>query len=250
MSKRFFVAFAIILMLFSTKAVGQEKVFVPGNFNKVTVSPHIQVIFQKGLEQKVEVMSITEPLNKFNLELKNNRLHLFLDGAKISTKSKKSKGNNWSYNKPIYKGTVAKVVVTYTDLVSCDLRGEQAFLFKSAIEQNEFKIAIYGESDVTVNEIEVDDLVVKIYGESTLALQKGHIDTQKITGYGESEIHAFGVESDVTKLTSYGEGDYKLTVNNDLNVTSFGESTVEYMGDPDVNKRVVIGETSIRRAHQ
>ncbi|MBX2845820.1 MAG: hypothetical protein KTR13_06345, partial [Saprospiraceae bacterium] len=56
---------AIILFLIAGRlGVAQDKVYTTSEFDKVIVSPHIEVEFVEGQTEKVEVLSITEPLSK------------------------------------------------------------------------------------------------------------------------------------------------------------------------------------------
>jgi hypothetical protein len=50
-----------------------------------------------------------------------------------------------------------------------------------------------------------------------------------------------------TKITAYGEGIYRIAVDERLKVTAFGEATVEYIGSPDIDKGIIIGEATIRK---
>ncbi len=232
----------LAILLFVMQGYSQEKTFKPGHFERVIISPHIEVVFVEGDEETVELMSITESMDKFNVDLKNKKLHLYLDDAKIAD----SRDYNWDSTDGPYKGTVAKVVVTYKKIISADLRGEEAIEFSSQINQDNFKLSIYGETNISMSEVNLNELKVNIYGESELLILEGTVKDQKITAYGESEVDASNVISSTTKITSYGEGLYELNVSDDLKIVSFGESEIIYSGDPNLNKKLILGESTIR----
>ena len=239
---------AIFLFLIAgLLGIAQDKEYTTSEFDKVIVSPHIEVEFVEGQTEKVEVLSNTEPLSKLNVDVKNEVLHVYLDDARVSTKQTKTKGDNWTYKEGIYKGKVATLRITYVDLEECDIRGEEGAHFKSTIDRSAFKLAVYGESDVIVEDIQVNDLKVAIYGESHLTMKAGAVNHQKYVTYGESVVEASAVSSNETKITAYGEGEYFFKVENDLKVTSFGESLIYYVGNPELSKRIMLGETIVKR---
>jgi len=144
----------ISFALFSFNSFSQVKNTSVDNFNKVIVSPHISVTFVKGSSESVTVHTSTEPIDKLNIEVVGSTLRLYLDGAKTYTESEKVKGDHYNYKKPIYKGRVITATVTYTDLKELSLRGEQKFICESPIHQDEFRLKIYGESEIYFNEVQ------------------------------------------------------------------------------------------------
>lgn len=216
-------------------------------FNEVVVSPHISVTFVKGLEEKIEVKMLKVDKSKLNLEQSKDELHIYLEDAKTTTKQKKVTYDDYSGKKPVYQGTIAELVVTYTSLEDLSLRGGENFLIKNKVEASDFNLAIYGASKVVFNEVAFDESKTTIYGESELTVKKGHIGYQKITSYGESEIDLLGVRMESVKVVAYGEAKVRLNVSDALKVTSFGEATVAYKGNPEVSKGFVIGDADIYR---
>ncbi|GMN07978.1 hypothetical protein MTsPCn5_33670 [Croceitalea sp. MTPC5] len=242
-AKLFIIGFA----LFSSNAFAQVKNVTVANFKKVIVSPHIAVNFVEGASESVTVHTSTEPIDKLNIEVVGSTLRLYLDGAKTYTDSKNVKGDNYDYKVPIYKGTVITATVTYTTLKELSLRGEQKFICESPLTQPEFRLKIYGESEVYFNEVQFENLTTTIYGESYLELRSGSIDRQKITAYGETTINTLQVATNSTKITAFGEGSYRIAVKDRLKVTAYGEATVAYEGSPEVHKGIVIGEAKIQK---
>jgi len=233
--------------LITNFAFAQTKTFDVTAFESVVISPHIEVTFQKGTTPSVVVESSTEPIEKLNVEVKNNTLSIFLEDARVFTKNKKKRKNGYKVSKPIYNGTVVKAVVTYTNLTELDLRGEERFLFESEINAEKLKLNIYGASQVTMNKVTLNSLQASIYGESVLEIKEGSIARQKFTAYGETTVNTQEVISKETKLTAYGEGTFQLHVADRLKVTCYGEATVVYKGNPDVDRGLVIGEAKIVR---
>ena len=120
-------------LLFSNLSTAQSEIINVGTFDKVIVSPHIEVVFKEVEKESVSIESIDVPMNKLNVEVKNKVLNVYLDGARIISSSKKDFLNGYECKKSIYKGTTVKAIVTYKKLRSIDLRGEQDFVFENSI---------------------------------------------------------------------------------------------------------------------
>ncbi|WP_350292588.1 head GIN domain-containing protein [uncultured Croceitalea sp.] len=246
--KFFKTALVILIAVFaSEKSLAQVKTYETNHFNKIIVSPHIAVNFVEGDSETVVVNSSTEPMEKLNVEVVGKTLRIYLDDAKMVTKQEKVKNDTWKGKKDIYKGTVIKATVTYKTLDELSLRGEEKFVCESPLNGKDFRLKLYGESQVYLNEVDLENLHTTIYGESYLELKAGSLNYQKITAYGETTINSLDVKTSKAKITAYGEGSYRLQVSERLKVTAFGEATIAYKGSPEVNKGIIIGEATIQK---
>ncbi|MDY8137530.1 head GIN domain-containing protein [Aquimarina sp. 2201CG5-10] len=225
----------------------QSKTIAVDHFEKVIVSPHIQVTFKEGNEESVTIENAKLPLEKINMVVSGKTLHIYLDGAKTVTKTKTVQKNGWKQKVPIYKNTMVTAVVTYKKLQDLSLRGEETFVCESLIKADKFKLKIYGESQVYLNNVQFNSLSSSIYGESYLEIKKGTIGKQRFIAYGESRINTLGVDNQITKITSYGDGSFRFNVSENLNITAFGEANVAFEGDPKIKKGLVFGEATVRK---
>lgn len=225
----------------------QTKIFPVDQFDEVIISPHIQVTFVKGEKDEVHIESISVSEDKLNIEVKGNKLSIYLDDAKMTTKSEKIDSGDYTYKQAIYKGTVVKATLIYKHINELSLRGEQDFICESLFDQNELELDIYGECNVLFKKINVNHLKTTIYGESILTIESGSTISQKYVCYGESEINTKNLSSEKTKVTAYGEAILEIKVTDELKVTSYGEATIKYIGNPNISKGIVIGETTIKR---
>jgi len=241
----------IPIILFALLAIqtnfAQTKTVDVDAFDKVIVSPHIQVVFQQGDSENVTIESSAVTEDKINIEVNGKTLRIYLDGARDVTKSEKTNENGYEQRKSIYNGTVVKVTVTYKQLEELSLRGEEKIVCKSTLKGKKFNLTIYGASQVYLNKVDLGYLKTIIYGESYLELKEGTLDRHKITAYGETKVNTLGVESKSAKIIAYGEGSYRLKVSDDLKITAYGEATVAYEGNPKVNKGIIIGEATIQK---
>lgn len=248
MKNQFKITIILILSLVLTTSLrAQKTIELDEDFNKIIVSPHIEVVFVKGDKSSIELKDITVSEEKFKYELLNNTLQVYLEGAKTYTKSKKIKHNNYEKKVPLYKNRVAQVVITYTDVAIFSIRGEENVVFESPLTQKKCALRFYGDAKVIVKDIKVDDLAVDIYGSSFLTLEKGTVNRQKIRAYGASTVMASNVVAKQTKMTAYGDGSYQLNSSERIKITSYGEAKILYKGNAELKKGIVIGESTIRR---
>ncbi len=236
--------FFITLFLSAHLVVGQNKTFSVKTFDKVIISPHIEVVFKTGDKEEVVIEMISEPLEEINVEVKNKTLQVYLDDAKIITENDKEKSTKHR-TVEAYKGTVARATIYYKKVKSFSLRGEERFNFEDAIISDKIVFSIYGESQVTMKDVTLKDLKVSIYGESYLVIEKGSIENQKIIGYGESTVDFSQVNNKETKITAYGDGSYQCNVSDKLKIRSYGEPTITYKGSARVENGLSFGDVEI-----
>ncbi|WP_297791614.1 head GIN domain-containing protein [uncultured Eudoraea sp.] len=234
--------FAGLPMLFA-----QSATIAVEPFSKVIISPHIEVNLMEGDRETVVLENVEVPREKINIEVVKGTLRIYLDDAKMYTKSKKVKGEDYSGRKDIYDGTMVTANITYKMLKKLSVRGEETIKCESPIDQNELELTIYGESEVYMDKLSLQHLSVAIYGESYLEVKSGTVNHQKYNAYGESEVNTLKMENSSTKITAYGESEFRVNVSDKLKVTCYGEADIEYQGNANVDKGVVIGEASIRK---
>ncbi|MBG6131489.1 hypothetical protein IWQ47_003192 [Aquimarina sp. EL_43] len=240
------IAIAILLFCINLCQAQSEAIAVQ-HFDKVIISPHIQVTFIEGEKESVMIENTRVPQEKINIEVAGNTLRMYLDGAKTTTKTVKTNENGWERKKPIYKGTMVTAVITYTQLRELSIRGEEIIECKSPIKRDDFRLKIYGESKMTMNSLKVNSLRVSIYGESYLEIKEGSVNDQKYTVYGEGKVNTLGMINENTKITAYGESNFRVRVSDHLKVTAYGEATVAYNGNPSINKGIILGEATIHK---
>ncbi len=236
-----------ILLVFAFKIAAAQNTTPVDHFNKVIVSPNIQVIFIEGNEEKVTIEKSTVSDDKINIEVNGKTLRIYLDDAKELVKNEKKYKNGNKVKQPIYKGTVVTATVMYKTLEELSIRGEETIVCKSLLKGDKFRLKAYGEPEILLNEVSLDELKATLYGESNLIIKAGSIKEQKYTAYGESKINSLGINNNTTRITAYGESDFQLSVTDEIKLTSYGEAVVSYKGNPAINKGINIGQVKINK---
>ena len=214
-------------------------------FDKVIVSPYIQVTFVEGNEESVTIGSNAVSNDKLNIEVKDKTLRIYLDDAKEITKNKKVYDNGYKEKRSIYNGTIVKATVTYKTLRTLSVRGEETIVCSSNLTGKKFNLKIYGESHVVLKEVNLGELRTTIYGESYLDIKSGSVTNQRYTTYGEGKINSLGINNNSTKIIAYGESDFSLNVSDAIKITAYGEAKLQYTGNPVITKGLHIGEMHI-----
>jgi len=241
------IVLTLVLLLVGMALRAQDKTYAVRSFEKIIVSPHIAVNLVEGEDERVVIEHAKVPLEKINVEVEGNTLRLYLDGAKIVTKSEEVSNDRWRGKKPIYNGTMATATITYKTLKNLSIRGEEVARSKNSLNAKDFKMSLYGEAKVYFENMDVDKLTVAIYGSSYLEILEGNVGRQVFRAYGESEVNTVGMNAYETKITAYGESNFRVNVSDRLKVTCYGESNINYTGTAHVDRGIIIGEAKVRK---
>jgi len=237
--------FLAMLLLSGFTATAQTKTVEP--FTKVIVSPYIQVTFIKGDEESVAINDLKVDKSKLHIEVNDQTLRVYLDGAKDFPKNQKDYSNGYKEFHSLYKNTSAVVTVTYKKLTALSLRGEETYLCKSPIDASKFSLNIYGESDVTLNTLNAQKLEVNIYGSAYLNIQSGTVANQKYTCYGEGHVNTLAIKGSTSRIVSFGDADLRMNVSDRIKITAFGDARLHYKGNPEIVKGMHFGDMQIEK---
>jgi len=236
-----------VLLFFALKITFAQNTTHVNHFDKVIVSPNIEVTFIEGNEEKVTIEKSTVSNDKINIKVNGKTLRIYLDDAKEVVKTETVHENGSKVKRPVYTGTVVTATVMYKTLEELSVRGEESIVCKSVLKGDKFRLKIYGESKVLLNDVSLDELKTTIYGESILVIKSGSVKEQKYTAYGESKVNSLGINNNTTKITVYGESNFRINVSDEIKLTAYGEAVVEYKGNPTITKGLNIGEVRINK---
>ena len=237
------ILFSALLLLMATAAIAQTKNTAP--FNKVIVSPYIQVTFVQGSEENVTINDIDVDPNKLHIEVTDNTLRIYLEGAKDVPKNERDYSHGYKETHPLYNKTSVVATVTYKTLEALSVRGEENIVCEGPVNGDEFTLKIYGEPNVAFNEMNLQKLSATLYGEGTLEIKAGSVKDQKYVCYGEGKINSLAIEGNTSRLTAYGMADFKLNISDRIKITAFGDAKLHYKGNPEIDKGLHFGDMQI-----
>jgi hypothetical protein len=243
--RRFKILLPALFLLIFVTASAQTKMTSP--FNKIIVSPYIQVTLVQGDQESVTVNDLHVDSGKLHIEVNDRTLRIYLEGAKDFPHNEKDYSNGYKETHPLYDNTSVVATITYKTLEALSFRGEEDQFCKSPIEGDKFVLKVYGNSNVTFNEMNLQQLSATLYGEGTLEIKSGTVKDQKYTSYGESKVNSLGINSSTGRVTAYGRAEFKLNVADRIKITSFGEAELHYKGNPIIDRGLHFGDMVVNK---
>jgi hypothetical protein len=217
-------------------------------FNKVIVSPYIQVTFVQGDKEGVRINDMIVDSSKLHVEVEDGTLWLYLDGAKEVPHNQHTyngDGNGQSHHP--YPDHSVTATVTYKTLNSLSLRGDENHVCQSPLTVKNFTLRVYGDGKIAFNEVHFGEMHTTMYGEGSLDIKAGSVDEQYYLCYGEGKVNTTAVTGHESKITAYGEARLNLNVSDRIKITAFGEAHVRYMGSPSIVKWLHFGELDLKK---
>jgi hypothetical protein len=213
-----------------------------GDFNRLVVSPHIDLVLVQGDHPVVRVEYENIDVHEIHVDQSGKTLKLFLEHARIVEKTERS---DMHYSRGIYHDARVTAYVTFSALELLEIRGDQRVTVESPIKAKEFRLRIYGENDVQMASVNADYFKVSMFGENDLKVNGGDVEYQKYTLYGENSIEVSDLMSQHSQTNIYGESEISLHAAHELKVTAMGEGIISYTGDPVLNTGLILGEPRI-----
>lgn len=238
---------AIALSLFFAQSIFSQDVRAVESFNKVIVSPYIQVSFVEGIEESVTIESNATEDENLHIEVKGKTLHIYLKDAKLFPMEEKLSKEGKIVDRVQYDLTAVKAIVTYKTLNEISVRGEEDFEFQSPLKGENFLLTVYGSSHISLNEVALKQLRATLYGESKLEIKAGNIQTQRYISYGTSVVDALAITSEDARIIAYGDGRFKIHADQRIKITAYGNSTLKYTGKAAIKKGVNLGNLIIEK---
>src|SRR5688572_12877294 len=177
------------------------------SFNKVIVSPKVNLILEKGDQESIRIAYSGVSEDKINIEVKGNTLRVYLDDAKITPRTRR-KGDNGREN--IYKDVVVTAYVTYRDLKALQIRGDQELTCNGPLNAKKFTLKAYGENEIRLSSVVTGYFKTSLFGENDLKIKGGKADYQKYRLFGENKIDTQALKSFATTTNIYGESKIKI----------------------------------------
>lgn len=234
-----------VTLFIGTTAFSQEFEKNLPSFDKIIVSPKINLILTEGNTESVRMVYNNIPSDKINVEVKGNELHLYLDDARITEKHERINHNEYESKVSVYRNADLTAYVTYTNLKSLQVRGDQEVTCRGALTSEKFKLKAYGEAEITLESMHTEKFKAVAYGENKIKII-GKADHQRYRLYGENKIDSRRFEGITISTTLYGEGRLSVNSKEEVHISAIGEPVIYVDGTSIINKGIIIGKVDIR----
>jgi len=227
-------------------AIAQEEVIRKvTSFNKVSVSPKINLVLEMGEKESVRMVYKNITANKINVEVVGKKLRIYLDDARLIDKRDRSYSEDNNSRVSVYHDAVVTAYVTYRDLHELEMRGAETATCDTKIEADKFKLIVYGETEVILASLNTHKFKASLYGENTIKIKSGESAHQVYRLFGENKIDTRGLESTTATARVYGEGRLKMKASDEVRINAFGEPDIDISGNPHISRGIIIGKSHI-----
>ena len=234
------------LVFFSAFVVAQTITQPLSAFDKILVSPLINVVLEEGEAEHIRIEYTGIDPEKINYGVKGKKLRIYLDDAKYTVKTEEVVKDGYRQKVPIYRNVYITAYVTYRSLRSLQIRGEESISCKDSLVSEKFKIRQMGESHVELAYLQTRRLKAHLFGENKLEIEAGDSQVQKYRLFGENKVYTRKMAAEKISTSSFGESDLNLSATEKIKLLGIGEVEMRYSGDANL-KRFVIGESSIHK---
>lgn len=215
-------------------------------FKKVIVGNRVNLVIHEGDNFHIKGGLDNVNLEELNIKVKNGKLMIYLDKAKVYERNKTVKIAGYRRKIAFCNNNVSvNVHLTCDVLEKLEIRGQQEVICEKTIDNEKFKLIAYGGSHIRFNSLNVDKLKVRAYGENDIDILGGDVKNQVYKVYGENSINTHHVKNDETRIVSFGESSFWLVDNKVVKISSIGESTLMHGTSPDIKRRLMVGDNTI-----
>ena len=228
MKKKSIIMLALALALGATQAKAQmeEQTVAVDNFDKISLTGNIDVIFSQGSKTSVVIVGNRKDIDKVEAEVKGSTLF-------ISTKTEKKNVGGVTVKSTKFIDEV-KVKVTSKSLKDVKITGNGDFKATTDIKTDNLNLNVSGSGDMEFKKVTADAAKATIAGSGDISIKK--LDTKNlntsIAGSGEIEIDNVTDRCDVAQLSIAGSGDMKMKFEGcrDLRCKIAGSGEMELKG--------------------
>lgn len=232
-----------LLLCLATITKAQDKKDYPVlPFNKLIVSPYINVVLQKGIEEKVEISRRRVDESDIHVDIDGQTLRIYLEGSRLTPRNIRENGMSLE----MYRDSEVTAYVTYKSLKKLSVRGDQRVVCESPLKGKKFKLKAFGDNQVILSGVETDFFKAAMYGDNRVEIDGGQSMKSKFLSFGDNEVNARHYEADFTKTTSFGDGEFSFNARDVIKVVAFGDADIQYRGGAYLERGLILGDSDIR----
>ena len=214
------------------------------HFTRIVASPRVNVVLNAGEQESIRLVYHGVSEDKINIAVSGRTLRIYLNKARRVEKMKPAKDGH-ERRESLYQSASVTAYVTYKELHSLEIRGDQELICDDPLEAESFTLRAYGENEIRLSSLKTDFFKAKLYGQNTLQIDQGRTLEQKYLLYGENKIDTKGMRSDYIITSIFGEGSLKVNSAEEVRIDAFGEPQIYVAGGANINRRLVIGKANI-----
>ncbi len=239
------VIVTISIISVNAQRINQELEF----FNKVIVSPRIDVELVKGEKERIDITYDGVVKKEINIVRRGKTLRLYLDHARISEKQVVTRYKGWVEKRPRYEHAEVKAVITYTSLKHIQIRGEQEVNCPNVIASDKLRIKQFGENKLAIAGVKTNRLKISLFGENEIDIKEGETKLQIVKLFGQNDLDTRNVFAVNSKASSLGESRIHINSSQSIKVMALGESTIYFEGGGEMYTGLVLGENKFVKVH-
>lgn len=235
--------FITTLIFFSSLASAQVLTDSLPDFEKIQVSPMINLMLSRGESEHIRIEYEGISPEKINYSVRGKELRIYLDDAKYTVKTEEVIEDGYIQKVPVYRGAEVTAYVSFKNLKSLQVRGEESVICEDSLMSRKFRIKLYGESRVSLAFVQAERLKIYAFGENELTIRAGEAKVQKLRLFGQNKIDTRDMSVEKIKTSSFGESKLAIAANEKIRLWGFGEVEMKYAGDP-IFRKLLIGTLS------
>ncbi|MBT8220994.1 MAG: DUF2807 domain-containing protein [Bacteroidia bacterium] len=136
-----------------------------------------------------------------------------------------------------------RATLTTAELINVIASGASSCTTFDILDQDNFNLVLSGASQYTGN-LQLANLNAELSGASQVTIS-GNVSSAEINLSGASQIGGYFARIENLKTNFSGASSGRLTVNQTLDATLSGASTLEYKGDPQITNQDITGGSNL-----
>jgi hypothetical protein len=188
-----------------------------GEYDAIGLSGWFDVDLVAGKEGEIKLEGESNLLKHIKTEVKNGKLSIKVE------KGYNLKPSSWDIG--------IRIIVPIKSINSIALSGSGDIVGKTTIKTDDFKTAMSGSGDITLN-IEANAVSASMSGSGDITLIGSTTDFEA-TISGSGDIKAYDLEADNVSASVSGSADIKVTANKMLKARVSGSGDISYRGNPE-----------------
>ncbi|MEK6480818.1 DUF2807 domain-containing protein [Catalinimonas sp. 4WD22] len=229
-----FLSFALLLGTFCSSEARSLKQEIKEPFSKVIISDGINMQLYQGSSQQIEIDYINVNPEDIIVEVKGKKLKIYLKGCKKGCKNNQ------------YTNPKVQMMLTYKELEKLVVMGDNEVDHTGELNIEKFTLKSYGDNQINFESLHAQKFKTSMYGDNNLKIESGEVDRIKVKTFGDQTVSLPNLSCSTGKVHAFGDNEFDLHINDQLFLTSFGDSNINCQGNPWVDKKLILGELNLR----